>query len=306
MSWFRNSFLLRNGVEKVKIRCNRHGSRPGAGFTLIELLVVIAIIAILAAILFPVFAQAREKARATSCLSNMKQITTGTLMYNQDYDERWPITLPNNGTTNSSFFLWTVPESVLNPPPASPQTRSHWAIGIQPYIKNYQVYSCPSSIDFQPFGTPPTNPVQASTRVSYSINGYLNCWNDGGTTTPASTIAFTEVGKDGLMGYTTPFPLPTVNGGCDEPQEVPYQFNHANGGACLYPYMSDQTWWVHNQGTNYSYMDGHVKWVRNASSNSAWSDTDASGKPGNIWVTNGCIDGTDGCFFYWYAPDTEK
>ena len=60
------------------------------GFTLIELLVVIAIIAILAAILFPVFARAREKARANTCLSNMKQLTLGVLMYNNDWDERMP------------------------------------------------------------------------------------------------------------------------------------------------------------------------------------------------------------------------
>lgn len=60
------------------------------GFTLIELLVVIAIIAILAAILFPVFARAREKARQSSCLSNVKQLVLGCLMYAQDYDERWP------------------------------------------------------------------------------------------------------------------------------------------------------------------------------------------------------------------------
>src|SRR5438874_107201 len=67
----------------------RRALRPGAGFTLIELLVVIAIIAILAAILFPVFAQAREKARQTTCLSNLKQIGTATMMYVQDYDEKF-------------------------------------------------------------------------------------------------------------------------------------------------------------------------------------------------------------------------
>src|SRR5258708_19715381 len=70
---------------------NTHfGSNKRPGFTLIELLVVIAIIAILAAILFPVFAQARESARMTSCLSNLKQIGLGTMMYLQDYDERYP------------------------------------------------------------------------------------------------------------------------------------------------------------------------------------------------------------------------
>ena len=65
-------------------------SRKNAAFTLIELLVVIAIIAILAAILFPVFAQARDKARQTSCLSNMKQLGLGEMMYIQDYDETFP------------------------------------------------------------------------------------------------------------------------------------------------------------------------------------------------------------------------
>jgi prepilin-type N-terminal cleavage/methylation domain-containing protein/prepilin-type processing-associated H-X9-DG protein len=288
----------------VKSSCNSPGSHRRAGFTLIELLVVIAIIAILAAILFPVFAQAREKARQTSCLSNEKQITTGTLMYIQDYDERWPITLPNNGKTNSSFFVWTVPESVLNPPPASPQTRSNWAIAIQPYIKNYQVYSCPSSIDLLLFG-PISNPTQAATRVTYSLNGYLNAWNLAGTPTPASTIAYTEVGKNAPDGYSSAFPLPVITG-CNPPTDVPYQFNPQTADQCAFGYQLDQTWWVHNQGTNLSYMDGHVKWVRNASASSPWAAVDETGKPTSLWITDGCAAGTEGCYYYWYGPTNEK
>ncbi|MGD9497885.1 MAG: DUF1559 domain-containing protein [Armatimonadota bacterium] len=93
-----------------------------AGFTLIELLVVIAIIAILAAILFPVFARAREKARQTSCLSNLKQIALGMQMYISDYDERLPA------------HYW-------------PKTAPRWSIiqMIHPYIKNMQVWDCPSA-----------------------------------------------------------------------------------------------------------------------------------------------------------------
>src|SRR2546421_12861735 len=91
------SMRPRNAIETRKNRA-RH---KGAGFTLIELLVVIAIIAILAAILFPVFALAREKARATSCLSNAKQIGLGLQMYLQDYDERyvqtrWNVVTPSD------------------------------------------------------------------------------------------------------------------------------------------------------------------------------------------------------------------
>lgn len=78
------------------------------GFTLIELLVVIAIIAILAAILFPVFARAREKARQTSCLSNIKQLTLGVQMYVQDFDERFPPLLCTDGAT----YLYTVFQTV--------------------------------------------------------------------------------------------------------------------------------------------------------------------------------------------------
>ena len=104
----------------------RRAVRPRFGFTLIELLVVIAIIAILAAILFPVFAQAREKARQTSCLSNMKQINSGLLMYAQDNDETMcaDVSLPPiNGGTDSTFSF-------------DRQLAS--------YVKNDAVYACPS------------------------------------------------------------------------------------------------------------------------------------------------------------------
>ncbi len=94
------------------------------GFTLMELLVVIAIIAILAAILFPVFARAREKARQSSCLSNEKQIALGVLMYAQDYDD----TLPPYYN-----FAATVPAGAR-----------YWMEVIMPYVKNSQIFVCPS------------------------------------------------------------------------------------------------------------------------------------------------------------------
>jgi prepilin-type N-terminal cleavage/methylation domain-containing protein/prepilin-type processing-associated H-X9-DG protein len=104
------------------------------GFTLIELLVVIAIIAILAAILFPVFAQAREKARAISCVSNLKQIGTGTKMYIQDYDELYVIgTGPHVG-----FSTWIDPMD-------DPLMQPNWYSQLQPYIKNNGVFDCPSA-----------------------------------------------------------------------------------------------------------------------------------------------------------------
>jgi prepilin-type N-terminal cleavage/methylation domain-containing protein len=106
------------------------------GFTLIELLVVIAIIAILAAILFPVFAQARERARATSCLSNTKQLGLAEMMYAQDYDETyWSNPWPGGGISAGSC------ES-----PGCAGT-TFWSDLLQPYIKNTGIFDCPSNGD---------------------------------------------------------------------------------------------------------------------------------------------------------------
>jgi len=111
-------------------------------FTLIELLVVIAIIAILAAILFPVFAQAREKARQTSCLSNQKQIGLALMQYMQDYDGVVPMYRTTAG------FVWTNPSGVnvwfgaYNE--ANRFTGTYWTALVQPYIKTWDVQACPS------------------------------------------------------------------------------------------------------------------------------------------------------------------
>src|SRR5690349_20614264 len=141
--------------EGVTMASVRHCRRERAGFTLIELLVVIAIIAILAAILFPVFAQAREKARQTACLSNMKQLGTAFMLYVQDYDER----LPNSGleagcgggpggslTADDQFYgirSNCTPSGKIRPPITHPV----WLIkngALFPYTKNEQIYRCPS------------------------------------------------------------------------------------------------------------------------------------------------------------------
>jgi prepilin-type N-terminal cleavage/methylation domain-containing protein/prepilin-type processing-associated H-X9-DG protein len=125
-----------------------------SAFTLIELLVVIAIIAILAAILFPVFAQAREKARQTSCLSNMKQIGTATMMYVQDYDEQYyphRFNCVAEGTTSPTI---TCPQyldgsgnkiATAQGLDATSLKKYYWVYLLQPYVKNYQMFKCPSN-----------------------------------------------------------------------------------------------------------------------------------------------------------------
>jgi len=143
--------------------------RATAAFTLIELLVVIAIIAILAAILFPVFAQARESARQTACLSNTKQLGLGFMMYAQDYDEILP---------GGRVFL---NNDVVPGDDCNPKNNSlTWRSAIKPYIKNYGVYNCISN----PNNKGKTEDVDKTFTISYAVNGSIN-WGKGGLPLPS-------------------------------------------------------------------------------------------------------------------------
>lgn len=206
------------------------------GFTLIELLVAIAIIAILAAILFPVFARAREKARQSQCLAHIKQLNLGMLMYIQDYDERLPIL----------FAPWAVGVDTVF------QT-------VQPYIRNQQIGTCPSHrasftcpngtrisggpLDFSLYRAAGLTHIND---VSFGVNERLISVGTSYTATllaeveyPASTpIAFEAYSSTGSHDYSHPGPLPFP------------------------PVVGQGGWyvaWRHNGAANVSFVDGHAK-----------------------------------------------
>jgi prepilin-type N-terminal cleavage/methylation domain-containing protein len=206
------------------------------GFTLIELLVVIAIIAILAAILFPVFSRAREQARKAACMSNMKQLGLALMMYVQDWDETYP---PNRrGIVRGGC---TRPCNA----PVAPTSNATWRTLVQPYVKNWQIFRCPS----QPYHPPeelgngclnpslPFNPPGPPSDFSsdYNYNGSSFCGipkRMADFKTPATIIMVQEAG----IG----------------PPDA--------GTWCNWCFRKESAW--HADGKVFIFADGHVKWLK--------------------------------------------
>lgn len=241
------------------------------GFTLIELLVVIAIIAILAAILFPVFARARESARRASCQSNLKQLALGTHQYMQDYDSRFPIVDPyDNGATEP-----------LNGP--FQDIGSYWFRSgqnvpnrIYPYVKSTQIFDCPSRSKSYDVGYSPA--------VAYGINIYLsyasaNCyWAGCGSGTKQAPMPESLVNNSALCimwGEASWTSVPFVNaatdsGTCANEYETLAMPPNGSGdiGRCnvgRYPCTNcslTTDYSRHFDGSNIAFVDGHVKFMK--------------------------------------------
>jgi prepilin-type N-terminal cleavage/methylation domain-containing protein/prepilin-type processing-associated H-X9-DG protein len=250
--------------------------RLKSGFTLIELLVVIAIIAILAAILFPVFAQAREKARAITCVSNLKQIGLATMQYVQDNDETMPY--PGADTGDAGGGEQGVPLG--------------WAGIIYPYTKSTAVFLCPDD-------------AQSQDVVSYASNAFLGLVDEGGQGTPggkslaafvapSTTVMFCEVvnsylASNALSWYQwTPADIeqdydivsPSTTGyttwgmssnGAGAPWSgvqlaTGYMYGQtaANTGGQVLPVGR------HTGGSNFLLCDGHAKWYHPSAVSPGW------------------------------------
>jgi len=208
------------------------------GFTLIELLVVIAIIAILASILFPVFAQAREKARSISCLSNEKQIGLGITQYAQDNDEYNPS---------------------LNSPP--PNNMIWWQL-IDPYVKSHKVYLCPDDSFSRGTG------IEA---VSYSMAFNWGDWGPCGAGGCTNQSEFSPAGAN-LSMISSPTTTIIVTerwnsyhqwgqGWAGDNFCNDGEFLYGQGGSAASP-TSPRAASGHSGGSNYVFCDGHAKWMK--------------------------------------------
>jgi len=227
--------------------------RHNRGFTLIELLVVIAIIAILAAILFPVFARAREKARQASCQSNLKELALGTIMYTTDHDETYPWWDRN---TNDERL------SPLYPGRA-----------IYPYVKNLQIFACPSAADIPASHT--DDPNTWNTYHTYHCPGPVSdayAWTDrmfgaGAGSGPRKTSlvrypAGTLMVCDSVHMFGGEGAIIWANVCCDSPDgwQDPTGLNGTYPDGT--PTRIDDS--RHNGGENHSFLDGHVKWLKSS------------------------------------------
>jgi len=274
-----------------------------SGFTLIELLVVIAIIAILAAILFPVFAQAREKARQTSCLSNMKQVALASLMYAQDYDETF---CAQGEPQEANGWGWQLT----------------WLVHIQPYMKNYAAFRCPSDSHAVASWSGPMFSYVANGIIGgtcgaptwqWKFLGIINAsrnWFDmtpralAGVNLPAETIMFAERHKmppgswlngenPPAHGAFSPWMSVLIGGdGADAGQSLPGQIQTGDGTwAPPDPNSDGAIATVHSGMGNFAFSDGHVKAMRPRATVRPYSQNNC-----------GCI----GPFFYmWDATRTE-
>lgn len=286
-------------------------------FTLIELLVVIAIIAILAAILFPVFASAKEKAKQTSCVSNIRQIGNGFQLYLGDYDDTWPMGIMkwSGFWYGNAPYIWDQPadwrQLIASYPDYKDSVSSVWHNAIYPYLNNWKIFECPSMVQRDYYGNVAIAAGKRPTDNGYAYNGCLNTYKTSGIAAPSSLIALWEGnGKINIRGAS--FTNPTMSGCFSAAQPCVYA-GQTSPYSDLWPTYGE-TMNIHNKGANFGMADSSAKWRRLGAQLSP-QFTNGRVDPYRIYVANMVVSAGFPALTYWvnsgywhpylFAPDNE-
>lgn len=244
--------------------------KPRRGFTLIELLVVIAIIALLAAILFPVFARARENARRSSCQSNLKQLMLGIHQYTQDYDEKM-VPWRQSRDADAAGFTWNSGGDTGGwTDPQATTADYYWMILIYPYVKSPQIYFCPSAVDDvgDACGTRGQRYCSTNLDGSYAMNISWTWCSPADPTNGRGVSGYQwSQGQAGpsLSSFSSPSTLALL-GDANESQSVVMGYDLGTAcddtlGAVGWDYITNVVEDRHLGGSNLGFLDGHVKWL---------------------------------------------
>jgi prepilin-type N-terminal cleavage/methylation domain-containing protein/prepilin-type processing-associated H-X9-DG protein len=244
-------------------------------FTLIELLVVIAIIAILAAILFPVFGRARENARRSSCLSNLKQIGLGIMQYTQDYDERLPQAIYSPAVTYSGTETTPARNFTTSTGALSGNRYYTWMDFIYPYIKSTQIFVCPSvttDTSVTPNRTSANTPSYGYNNIFGGDFNYKLNYGDPSYGVPSGSISIAAIKRATevimVLDYFDPGAITAT------PQQHKGWLNNAS-------VFVRKRVTPHLEGGTIAYADGHAKWLPAGKFNTTSTDLNGQCDPRN-------------------------
>jgi len=302
------------------------------GFTLIELLVVIAIIAILAAILFPVFAQAKVAAKKASDISNKKQLGLAFIIYLSDSDDTYPLGYRFTPSAAGGSWRWNF--SVSTPigwmgntfpqgqEPRMSEDRNHWSNTILPYMKNGGIFEAPGQASTDVYGYPTAgkNPYM----VEGAYNGLLHSYNATAVVQPADVpLVWGGRGAQNTIGNSLTVP-------------ALYCPNDVSTAACIYTsgrppqgvepggymFINGASWWAYSEGLNWTFCDGHTKFRKIGHppfpattdarvdpqvwyDTSGWATTQTGNRNGGSFWVNQCPAGSGFtfCYPYLFRPD---
>ncbi|MBS1708672.1 MAG: prepilin-type N-terminal cleavage/methylation domain-containing protein [Armatimonadetes bacterium] len=290
-------------------------------FTLIELLVVIAIIAILAAILFPVFAQAKEAAKKTQSLSNVKQTALSILIYTGDHDDNFPDAYGHDTDGTTLYYVYNGYPAGWDDAAYEQRDSTAWGNSIQPYMKNSQLLEIPGFPttqvpDFSPASY--ANPRKQPQKTALTMNGLLSIYNAGAVAQPSrNVLLWYGFGKENDLGAVNMNPALICDATGPEvcrfnPSGMPQGSQSGTRGDVMWSPVNDgnDSVWHFGHGMNMARSDSSAKYYQlgGVGTKSSYDDPFGSyGRQGEYWLTTQrCFAGSSTVrYSSFFRPDTE-